>query len=171
MRRLGPALLLGLAILAAGCGFEPLYGQRRGDAGTTAQLAAVEVAAIPDRLGQQVRNRLLELLAPRGGQRRPRYRLDVQLRQEKTGLLVESDDTASRINLTLSANFALTDLRSREPVFDGRTRTIAAYNITRADYANLVAERDAGRRAAETVAEEIAAQLAVFFKRQQEARQ
>lgn len=161
---------LALALLLAGCGFEPLYGQRRGDPGTTADLAAVEVGPIPDRVGQQVRNRLLDLLAPRGGRDRPHYRLDVLLSEERTGVLVEPDDTASRVNLTLSADFTLSSLESRQPIFDGRTRAIAAYNITRADYANLVAERDATRRAAETVADEIAARLAVFFKRQREAR-
>lgn len=170
MPRAAAALALGLAVLLAGCGFEPLYGKRQGERGTTADLAAVEVGPIPDRLGQQVRNRLLDLLTPRGGRERPRYRLDVLLKQEKTGVLVESDDTASRINLTLSADFALIDLQSRQRIFDGRTRTIAAYNITRADYANLVAERDATRRAAESVADEITDRIAVFFKRQREAR-
>lgn len=167
---LAVALAVGLVAALAGCGFEPLYGQRHGDVGAVAHLATVEIGHIPDRVGQQVRNRLLDLMSPRGSPSRPHYRLNVALTEEKTGVLVRTDDTVSRVNLTLNADFTLLRLPGRKPIFKGNTRSIAAYNVTRADYFNLVAERDARRRAAEVVADDITARLAVYFKQQPDSR-
>jgi LPS-assembly lipoprotein len=126
-------------------------------------MAQVEVAPIPDRVGQQVRNRLLDQLNPKGRAPRPRYRLEVDVAEEKVGLAVQSDDTVSRINLTLSARFTLHSVETRRPMLAGSTRTVAAYNITRSNYANLIAERDARGRAARILADEISTRLAVFF--------
>jgi LPS-assembly lipoprotein len=150
--------------LVSGCGFRPLYGA--GEKGpSAAALAEVAVAPIADRIGQQVRNRLLDRLNPKGRPVRPRYRLEVEIAERRTGIAVESDDTVSRINLTLSASFALHGGAAERPIFTGTTRTIAAYNITRSDYANLIAERDARSRAARTLADEIGTRLAIFFNK------
>ena len=173
---LGASLLLALAL--AGCGFQPVY--KGGDRGVTVpQMAAISVAPIDDRLGwtralsesadrlgQVVRNHLLDLLTPRGAPARPLYRLEVKLRETKDGLALEQDESVTRFNLTLHATFEMNDLRTDQMMLEGSTRAIAAYNVVRSDYANLIAERDARSRSSQEVAQEIKTRIAVYFRRQ-----
>lgn len=160
-RHLGALVVVTVGL--AGCGFAPLHGER-GRAGTTAtDLAYVSVAPIPERSGQLVRNALLELLRKSGPQGRPVFRLDVQLAEAREGLAFSRDDSVTRYNLRMNASYQLVDERSGDSVLKGRTRAIAAYNVVRSDYANLIAERDARERAARVVAEDIRTRLAVFF--------
>ena len=146
------------------CGFKPLYGLRSDGTAAGQDLAKIAVGPIPDRLGQQVRNNLLDRLNPQGSPEAPSYRLDVTISEKEVGLAVQSDDTVSRINLTVSAAFVLREGASRDGLFTGKTRTIAAYNVTSFDYANVIAERDARSRAARAIADDLAARLGVYFR-------
>jgi LPS-assembly lipoprotein len=62
----------------AGCGFEPLYGERK-DVSVVGELAAVRIAPIPDRAGQILRNFLLDQINPRGTAQAAAYTLTIQL--------------------------------------------------------------------------------------------
>ena len=163
MSRLRPLLLLLLAAAAlAACGFQPLYGQRQSGR-VSADLAQIDVAPIADRIGQQLRNELLVRINPNGSPEAPRYRLQVELREEPQGLLVERDDLITRVNLRLFAEFVLISLEDKAQLLRGRARSMTAYNITGQQYANLVAEQDAKRRAALAVADQITDRLAAHF--------
>lgn len=166
LSRVGIRLFSAIALLVlADCGFEPLHGQS-GRAGTTAtDLAYVAVAPIPDRGGQLVRNALIELLQKAGPQGDPVFRLEVQLGEVREGLAFSRDDSVTRYNLRMNASYVLIDERSGDNILKGHSRAIAAYNVVRSDYANLIAERDARDRAARVVAEDIRTRLAVFFAR------
>ncbi|MCS5607465.1 MAG: LPS assembly lipoprotein LptE [Alphaproteobacteria bacterium] len=154
-------------ILLGNCGFQPLHGKR-------SQINAVEtingipyvaVAAIPDRAGQIVRNKLLDLLQLKGVPDRPVFKLSVSLRESREGMAFQQDDSATRFNLRLTAQFKLTDIRTGQSLLVGNARAISAYNVVRSDYANLISRRDALRRAAERVAEGIRDRIAVYFSR------
>lgn len=149
----------------ASCGFRPLHGRRSSNSRTTAHLSAIYVAPIRDRVGQQIRNHLLDEVNPHGASSTAYYRLEVSATEQKTGLAIEADESVTRINLTVSAEFVLRDKATGEAMLRGSARSIAAYNVIRSDYANLVAERDARARGAAQVAQEIGTRLAVFFDR------
>ncbi len=154
-----------LAVLA-GCGFEPLYGPAgQPQSAVVAALAGVHVAPIPDRIGQQLRNDLLDRLTPGGTPSKPTYTLEIALREDREGLAIRKDETVTRFNLTLRARFVLIDRQTRLPIFKGATRSIAAYNVVESTFATLIAEQDAGARTARDVSEEIRNQLAIFFRR------
>ena len=67
--------VIAVAILLAGCGFRPLYGTIGEDLPVTTQLAQIRIAAIPDRIGQKLRNFLLDRINPEGQPQRPLYYL------------------------------------------------------------------------------------------------
>jgi LPS-assembly lipoprotein len=160
-----------LALALAGCGFEPLHGGQGPGGGTTSQrLAQVQVAPIGDRVGQLVRNRLLDYFEPPGSRVSPVYRLVVDLDELKDGLAIESDRTVTRYNMTLMARYQLVEIASGRIVLDGQTRAISAYNVIRSDYANLIAERDALSRAAQEIADVIGLRVAVRLQPQTAAR-
>ena len=163
--RLALALLL---LLLAGCGFRPLYGPRAEGPSTAAELQSIVIDPIPGRLGQILRNDLMDRLTPKGRPAKPRYRLQVALTRFKEGLAIKKDEEITRSNLRLTATFVLNDLESGEAAFQGRSRSTASYNLVRSDFANLAAERDAERRAAGEIGDQIQTWLSVFFSRQRQ---
>ncbi len=158
-------LALALAVLSAllgGCGFKPLHGQKNGGPGG-GDLAAVQVRVIADRVGQQLRNQLLDMLNPRGRPSRPRHYLEVGLSETTERLAVQKNSFATRANYHLTADFRLVDAASGEVLFTGRERAISSYNISQSDYATLIGEKDAKVRATRTLAEDIRARLGIYF--------
>ena len=157
-------LLFSLAVLSA-CGFEPMYA-RRGGRDVAADLAAIGIGAIPRRIGQILRNDLIERLTPRGEPREPRYRLRVEVSGPTTvALAIQPDNTITRYNLRLRVSFSLTDTRTGRVLYRDRTRTVGSYNAVRSDFATLTARDDTARRAAREASEEIRTLLGVFFAR------
>ena len=165
-------MCLAAAGLLAGCGFQPLHGSYKGSAGRAdniiSDMAYVEVAPMADRVGQMLRNQLLDLLHPGGPADRPLFRLTVILTESLEGLAFEQDDSATRYNLRLTAHFRLSNSRGGIELLNGTTRAIAAYNVVRSDYANLISKRDARKRTAFSVAEGIQRRIAFYFSRQRE---
>ena len=153
-------LLLGLGLSLSGCGFRPLH-KPRGSHGGIADLAFVKIDSISDRSGQLVRNELLELFNPHGLSVQQVYRLSVILNEAKEGLAFQKDDSVTRFNLRLLGEFILRDERVDTAVLTGRSRAIAAYNVVQSDYANLIAERDARKRAASNIARDIATRVSI----------
>ena len=158
--------LCALALAVVACGFQPLHGRQGDAAGGTpaAQLADVYISPIPNRIGQEVRNGLLDRLNTLGQPVGSQLRLDVKLTSRKEGLAIRSDETVTRFNFRLRALFRLIDTRSGQTIFSGRTVSISAYNIVRSSFANVTAEKDAQSRAAREVSEEIHTQIAVYLK-------
>lgn len=156
--------LLGSGLVLPGCGFRPLYAPRSGRGGV-ADLAFVKIDRIQDRSGQLVRNELLELLNPKRLDVKPVYLLQVDLTESKEGLAFQKDDSVTRFNLRLGGSFRLRDERIGSVVLEGLTRSRAAYNVVQSDYANLIAEKDARKRAALEVAQDIAIRIAIYFDR------
>jgi len=162
------ALLAGLGLLLAagplaGCGFQPLYGDLGGYGPVSQQLAAIDVGVIADREGQLMRTYLIERLNPNGRPVEPSYDLDVVLAETQRDLGVREDDTSTRGNLTIEAEFVLTDLAGDEIVYSDTARTITSYNILDDQFATLIAERDARDRAIRATAEQIRTLLSLHF--------
>ncbi len=118
---------------------------------------------IPDRVGQLVRNQLIDALSPGGQPAAPVYRLSVTLQQRKEDVAFQRDEQATRVNLTLEAGFVLREMSSEQIVARGSTRSVAAYNIVQSEFANIAAEADAVRRAARQAADSIALRLGVIM--------
>ncbi len=150
------------ATLLFGCGFEPLYSQRQRSV-TLGETSAVAVAPIPERVGQLIRNELIDRLNPLGEPDRPRYRLVVTSSGRREGLAFQRDLTVTRYNFLLSASYVLSDGISGATVLRGQTRAVAAYNVVQSEFSNVIAERDAEARAAREVGEEVALRVAVFL--------
>ena len=109
------AFLAVLGLLGA-CGFRPLYGDRTAAGGAPSELASIKIAAIPDRIGQQLHNYLLTALNPRGQPRRPRYILHTRINESISSLAVRKSAFATRANLAVTAHYNLAPL-CRRPVF------------------------------------------------------
>lgn len=157
------------AILAAGlagCGFQPLYGQRSvGDVDDV--LAQVKIQTIGDRVGQQVHNYLLDRLNRKGRPADPVYLLEVKLKIATVELGIERDETATRAKLVMTADFTLTDIETKDVLLERMARSTNSYNIVESALATRSAELDAIDRAAREVSDEIRLLLSLYFRRRE----
>ncbi len=165
-KKIARALTVSVALAAngfiGGCGFTPIYGEKSAGVTASAALAQVEIAPIPGMVGYYVRNGLVSRIHGNEGVRAS-HRLDVSLSTGLGGVLVEPDASITRYNYTLSATYQLVDLGTNATVFKGTSNASTGYNVVDSEYATLVSKRDAEKRAAEFVSEEMTLRLALFF--------
>jgi LPS-assembly lipoprotein len=161
------SLLLGLLI--GGCGFRPLYkpmpeAAAPGDRAVAGDLASISVSTIPDRSGQQLRNRLQDKLhLPGAGGTPGRYVLHVALGEFQQPLAVRQTGLATRANLYVNATYSMVESATGSAVLNGSSVGIASYDLLDADFATLTAINDARTRVIERLAEDIRNKLAVHF--------
>jgi LPS-assembly lipoprotein len=163
-RRLGLLLLGGLQALAA-CNLRPVYS-RPADNEVMPRLAAIDIETLYGRRGVFFRNYLIDELNPDGITVPTAYNLEVRLRQEQNALAIQLDDTATRYNLILGADFALKRKADGAVLYSSATRRVVSYNVRSDPFATLVAEQDAERRAARAVARQIRTMLSLYFLEQ-----
>ncbi len=160
------AILILLSGVLNGCGFKPLYWDKGSNSHVSPEMSSIYIERLSGRIGQLVRNHLLDMVTPKGTPQTPKYRLSVKISETVTGLAIEQDDTVTRNNYALKANYFLKKPGSNEIIHKGHTRSIASYNIVESDFANLNALKNAEKRTARAVSEEIKTQLAIYFSRQ-----
>ena len=169
-RGLGIAGLCAAALLLSACGFQPLYGSPGdGRPGPAEELAAIRIAPLPDRTGQQMHNLLRDRLNPNGQPRDAAYLLVIALSEAKQELGIRKDETATRANLILSADFSLREAASQKVLFSGVASSTNSYNILTNHFATLFAEKDARERALRELSEDIRTRLAVYFSQPRRA--
>lgn len=157
-------LLAGCALLA-GCGFQPLYGQRQQSASVPMQFAVIDVNRIEGRAGQHLRNYLIDRFSSRGGRFRKAYRLDIALSDTKDGLAIREDETVTRFNYRLFGKVRLIRLSDQQVLYEDALRVTSAFNVVKSEFATLSAERDAEQRAARDMGDGIVTRLSIYFQR------
>ena len=163
-----PAALAVSSLGLAACGFRPLYGEHAGDM-AAADLAAVQIAHVGNRLGQILRNDLIERMSLLGEPLNPRYRLSASLSESSSAIAIQQDTTITRYDQRINVSFVLVDLATGGVIYRGRSQAIGGYDAVRSDFATLTAQQDVARRTVREVAEDIRAQLAAFFVGRQAA--
>jgi LPS-assembly lipoprotein len=161
MRR---ASSIAIALLLGACGFHPLYGGMNGDMSAT--LSSIYVEPVPDRIGYELRNTMIDLLDGPGTANGAAYRLKLALSENTQGIALQNDATITRYNDTLTVTYELTD-RAGHVVTKGAETGLSAYNVLpssgNANYGTLAAQQDADKRAAQDIAERIRLDLNVYF--------
>lgn len=148
--------------LLAGCGYRPLYGERGADgASVVDELALVRIEAIPNRIGQQLYNLLRERLNPQGKPGAPKYALKVTLTEQRENLFLEKDETATRANLTLKADFTLSRIDGGSVIAKGLSRSVSSYDILASQFASVVSEEDALLRGVRVISDDIKTRVAL----------
>jgi LPS-assembly lipoprotein len=126
-----------------------------------ADLQAIEVAPIKDRIGHYLGDDLISSLNGTGSTPTPKYRLTVAVTQNTQTPTVESQiNAANAATLIGKAKFTLTQIEGEKVVFQGEATTAAVYDRTLQGFANLRAERDAEIRLARALADEISLRVA-----------
>jgi LPS-assembly lipoprotein len=156
-------LAAALPLLLTACGWHPLYGKLDDTGGAGLELASVHIQPIADRTGQNLYNELRDRINPSGVPIDPHYDLVIGLTELDQQFLVQTDQTATRVDLTIYANFALYQRGGTAPLMIGQSRSTTTYDQLTNQYASVVSAQDARRRGAAALADDIANRLAVYL--------
>jgi LPS-assembly lipoprotein len=168
MRRRG--FLIAIAgTLLGGCGFQPVYMPTASGTPGVAQreLAAIQVAIIPDRPGQLLRQALQARFEGSGSGVARRYELRVGFGIAGDAIAILPNSNPTRIREIGSASWTLVAQDpARTTVTSGMAKAVDAYNLIDAQYfASDLENEVVQRRLAEALADQITMQLAVYFRR------
>jgi len=150
-----------LSVLLASCGLQPVYSSGgRGPAAAT--LADIAVQPIPERAGFLVRSALRERFGATA--ETPRYRLEVELRDEILGYGLRGDNSIARERRSLRARYRLIEVGSGAVVLDDVASSDGGIDRVSSDYAVVAAETTALERLAVEIARQITAKIALAAK-------
>lgn len=156
------------AVIVSGCadgsGFKPLYGSSGIGAGVDSKLAGVQVAPIPGRIGQRIRNDLI-FETTGGGEisKDPVFRLEIAVTEGLVSTLVDSFGNPNSQLYTAEAKFSLIRIKDKAVVLKGTSFGRAAFERNPSVFANVRAQDDAQDRAARTIGTELKTRLAAYL--------
>jgi hypothetical protein len=166
-RRIAPAslLALGLCLPAAGCGWAPLYADQQTQP-AAAELRAIKVAPIAERIGQNLEMALRSSFNPDGAQSVPqRYVLTVRLAVAKQNLGITTQGLGTLGRIDVHAHFVLAELKSGAPLFTGDAHVNDSFDLLANGYSNVVAQSDAETRSVDQLREDLVTRLTTFLQR------
>ncbi|MEQ1810222.1 MAG: LPS assembly lipoprotein LptE [Terricaulis sp.] len=149
-------LIASLTFLVASCGFQPMYAPPGGGNA----IGPVQIAEIDGKAGHVLRTELNRILAVENDGSPPMH-LQVTLTEQVTPLGLRRDESATRAELRLTANYILTPVQANGRVMRGSVFTVVNYDIPEAAFGEIAAQDDARERAAETMAQRFRAELAL----------
>lgn len=160
-------LLLAAAPALASCsgGFRPLYGPTMSGVGLQDRLRQVDVAPIPGRVGQRIRNELIFHNTGDGSStsKSPTHRLEVVIRESVQSTLVTISGEALGQIYAIEASFRLIALKDKKVVLQGASHGRAAFERFQSIYSNVRAREDAENRVARTVSDDLKVRLATYL--------
>ena len=158
------SIIIALTLFLTGCGFKPLYQAEGGNSEMVlTKLASIDIAPIPERLGQIMRNRMLDLF---GTTSTPDYSLKVIISDEIEGYGFRSDAAVTQEQVTMTAVIVLSELSNGNAEYETTLRARTSYDVVLSDFATYSQREDAKRRLVEDLAEQLHRRLALHFRKQ-----
>jgi LPS-assembly lipoprotein len=158
------ALLAANVLMQLGCGWEPLYG----DIGTepaSAELRAIKVDPISERIGQRLAIALRNSLNPTGEPTTPRYQLSTTLTTYLSNLGIQSQGLATLGQLDAYATYKLVELKTGTILLTNSVHVANSFDLNPNQYSTIVGEDDARNRCVSELDQEIVTRLTFFLQR------
>ncbi len=170
MSKLAPRLVVMAAVAfgAAACeggGIRPLYAPSAVGADVSEKLKQVDIAPIPGRVGQRVRNEMIFQNTGGGNPLPPTHRLEIVLTENLTSTLVRVTGEAEGQVYSVQAAFRVIDIGQKKVVFQGTSHARAGFERFESIYSNVRAREDAENRVARTIADDLKTRLAAYLSR------
>jgi len=154
-----------LCLLAASCGFQPMYGKHSALAENSPLEGNLIIAPIGGHEGQIFKIALEDRLNPKGlKSAQPEYRLDVTLVRSLVPAVVKSDGTIERYIVQFTTTFRLTQIADNKLLLTSTIGRTGSYNVAiNANFATYEAEQDTIERTLQEIAEDYVLRLADYF--------
>lgn len=152
-------LLLVFALGLTGC-LQPLYAPVDG-LDVAAELRAVEIDPVPERLGHYLHNELILAFDGTGGGAPVKYHLVVTAKERLLTPLVDTfSGRADSASVVVDAEFKLVPVGGGEALASGVAQASASYDRSAQRFANIRAARDGEIRLAKALADQIRTRVA-----------
>lgn len=162
-RRTVLALIILLALPLSGCGWERLYADPE-DSPASADLRAIKVLPISERIGQRLEMALRNSLNPRGEPTPTRYALSTTLVYSLSNLGIQSQGTATLGQIDVHSTSNLTDIKTGQNLLQISFHDQNSFELDPNQYSTIVAEDDAQVRTVAELNEEIVRRLDLFMQ-------
>jgi len=170
-RKLNISVLL---LALAACGFEPLYVERHSnerwyyhgefDTSITNEMAQIKVEPADKRIGQMIRNELLDNFTPKGIPNHPKYRLNIENIEKSTSEQAMRDDiTATRERVEYKVQYILTDASNGDVLVRGDSLALLGYDIMANPYSTTFSQKKVEEDAAKIMAGDISLRIGAYF--------
>ncbi len=154
-------IIIGILVFLSACSWTPVYKT----VGLIEQTNTVLVNPIPNLSGRLMTRLLNNILNPDHIQTEKKYVLSVNLTEETVrdqGIL--SDDTASRENLYVTADYELKDIKSGKVILNSSTKLVDSYDILSQPYATVTRSQKARENLIQLLSETIGNHVASVIK-------
>ncbi len=156
---------LGAVAILSACQARPLYSEA---SGTGTKLAEIAFSQADDRVEQAVRNRLIFLTSGGEGETTaPQYQANLNVISSYSDILDDEDAVGLQPGrVIVSGTYTLTRISDGAVLKSGSRRSTSLLEVSRQEFAELRAVRDAEDRASRELAELIRADLAIALSRE-----
>jgi LPS-assembly lipoprotein len=158
-----PTIVVVLLLTLSGCGWKPLYADPQSGP-ASAELRAIHVDPIPERIGQRLELALRNSLNPTAEPTKERYRLATSLRFSLSNLGLISTGTSTIGRVDLIATYRLFDLKSGSMLLNNTAHSQNTFILNPNQYSTVVGEYDAGARSVAELNDEIVTRLTLFLQ-------
>lgn len=175
MRWLSGALLFLALLASSGCGFHPIYAESSGATPVGTRMAQVKVDPIDFsalqasqlyRLGQELHNALLARINPDGSPGKATYAIRVVLSEAESDVAIDPSGLSQRSSIVETATYKLISLADGKQLMAGTSTGVNSFGNVSNAYATVEGRNDARKRAIAYLADDIAAHVALYFRRQ-----
>ena len=165
--------VMAMVAFISGCGFEPLYVEKKSssewyynsefDTSITDEMAKVKVELIQDRIGQLIRNDLLDKLTPKGQPKESKYYLKItKIEKDEVDQALRNDITATRKKVIYKVHYMLQNTEHKR-LIRGTSVAYVGYDILRDPYSTTFAQKKNEKNAAKIIADDISLRLGAYF--------
>jgi LPS-assembly lipoprotein len=165
------AIITASLFLLTSCGFEPMHGTHSNAPAAEAETVStampdMEVASIPDRDGQYLRNLLMDRLYTRGRPANPPYTLTFsKLVKNIANLGIQKDATATRAQIQISTHMVLIDNNTGKAVLQRDLKTVGAYNLLDDQLSTLMSQQNITDSILQEMRSDAVTELSLYFRR------
>lgn len=168
------ALAAVLVLGVSGCGFEPLYVEKTSsddlwyynndfDTDIVREMAQIKVEGASDRIGQMVRNELLDNLTPHGTPKSAKYFLKLEkISSTRTEQALRDDITATREKVRYTLRYTLWSKETGK-LIDGKSWIYLSYDLLDNPYSTTMDKKKVEKDGAKILANDISLRIGAYF--------
>lgn len=166
--------ILGVLLTLSACGFEPLYVEKTSgndlwyynnefDADIVREMGQIKVEIISDRIGQMIRNELIDTFNPFGTPKCAKYFLKLEpVNKWVTQQALRDDITATREKVKYTLNYELWS-KEKGQMVAGKSWIYLSYDLLDNPYSTTMDKKKIEKDGAKILANDISLRIGAYF--------
>lgn len=163
-----------LTLMVSACGFEPLYVEKTSgdgmwyynnkfDTDIVYEMSQVKVEGATDRIGQMVKNELIDNLTPHGVPQRAKYFLKLEpIKSRRTEQALRDDITATREKVKYTLKYSLWS-KEKGSLVSGKSWIFLSYDLLDNPYSTTMDKKKVEKDGAKILANDISLRIGAYF--------